>query len=239
LSKVTARIEKTRPSLVVFDLNLSPSTITALLATTSRLSIPTLCDPTSLPKLRRLVPALLAHPRALAHITANAAELDALHTALEDEDGWAFVNSLGLGAEWRGAVDVFCNKVPPAAAQWLRTSGAATKMVSLLPWIGGWWVKAGERGLVHLGLQDSAPDTSAQDGTVTVFQPTALGGFHVLRFYPPPVIGAEEIVSSTGAGDTLAGGIVAGLVGGEAEKVWVGRAIERVGRTLRSTKAVA
>lgn len=66
------------------------------------------------------------------------------------------------------------------------------------------------------------------------------GKYLAFTHYTPPVIRPEEIISTTGAGDTLAGGLVAGLVGGksEPEEVWVRRALDRVGRSLRSRRAV-
>lgn len=208
--------------------------MTGLLGACARLDIPALCDPTSVPKLRRLAPALLAHPRT-AIVTANGAELDALYDALSGEDGWAYINNLGLGAEWRGAVDAFVNRLPGPAAQWVRNEGTVTKMVAGLPWVREWWVKGGANGVLHLAIKTDRPQ---QSQTVRVFQPVASGGFLVLSHYPAPKIAPEEIVSTTGAGDTLAGGLLAGLLDSQAEDAWVPNALQRVERTLRSTKAV-
>jgi pseudouridine-5'-phosphate glycosidase/pseudouridine kinase len=63
-------------------------------------------------------------------------------------------------------------------------------------------------------------------------------GYLVVRHYEAMKIKDEEVVSTTGAGDTLVGGLVAGLLSGEEEDVWVGRALEQVGRTMRSHRAV-
>jgi pseudouridine-5'-phosphate glycosidase/pseudouridine kinase len=65
------------------------------------------------------------------------------------------------------------------------------------------------------------------------------GKYLVLTHYPALKIDEKEIISTTGAGDTLVGGLVAGLVdGGKDEAGWVGRALERVGKTIRSNRAV-
>jgi pseudouridine-5'-phosphate glycosidase/pseudouridine kinase len=59
-----------------------------------------------------------------------------------------------------------------------------------------------------------------------------------VRHFPPLQIKEDEIVSTTGAGDTLVGSLVAGLLSGDKEEVWVGRALERVKRTMMSHRAV-
>ncbi|EIW69105.1 hypothetical protein TREMEDRAFT_68967 [Tremella mesenterica DSM 1558] len=63
--------------------------------------------------------------------------------------------------------------------------------------------------------------------------------FHLMiHHHPPPHISQSQIVSTTGAGDTLVGGIIAGLLSGEKEEEWMNRAVERVGKTMRSRRAV-
>lgn len=203
-----------------------------LLSATSARGIPTLCDPTSVPKISRLVPALRAHPRALTHLAPNVLELDHLHAALQDLDddaAWAFVNALNLGAEWRGAVDALARRAGP----WIAADGVASRMVQCLPWVGGFWLKAGSRGMLRLSLGAEG------GGAGSVTHRTPDGRVLTLTHYPPPVIAADEVVSTTGAGDTLVGGIVAGLVSGAPEAEFVAAATERVGRTLRSPLAVA
>jgi pseudouridine-5'-phosphate glycosidase/pseudouridine kinase len=64
------------------------------------------------------------------------------------------------------------------------------------------------------------------------------GKYLALTHYPAVEVPEGEVVSTTGAGDTLVGGLVAGLLSREEETVWVQRAMERVTRTLRSRRAV-
>ncbi|CAK9786522.1 hypothetical protein CC85DRAFT_306969 [Cutaneotrichosporon oleaginosum] len=224
------------PSVVAFDCNLSPEAIAALLSATSARAIPTLCDPTSVPKLARLIPALNKLPRALTHIAPNILELDHLHAALmdlDDDAAWNYVNSLNLGAEWRGAVEAFANR----NGAWIADEGIAARMVQCLPWVGGVWLKAGSRGMLRLSL--GLKPKSRGGGAQSVSHRTPDGRTLTLTLYPPPVIAADEVVNTTGAGDTLVGGIVAGLLSGAAEADFVAAALERVGRTLRSPLAVA
>lgn len=226
------------PKLIAFDCNLSPATITALLRAASQRNIPVLCDPTSVPKLARILPALRAHPRALTHLAPNTLELSTLHQSLleshSDEDadeGWEYVNALNLGAEWRAGVDSLARR----HGAWIADEGVVARMVQCLPWVGGFWLKAGEKGLLRLGFGDKPAKGGVSH---KVASGAEAGRWLNLTWYAPPSIRPEEVVSTTGAGDTLVGGIVAGLVSGEAEEVFVPKAVERVGRTLRSPLAV-
>ncbi|KAL1410225.1 hypothetical protein Q8F55_004230 [Vanrija albida] len=236
---VTARVRGAAPKLLVFDCNLRPEVIDALLATAAELAIPTLCDPTSALKLARLLPALRAHPRALTHLAPNELELDHLYAAISegDDNGWEFVNALGLGPDWRAGLEAFTKR---KHRDWIRNHGVATKMVACLPFVGGFWLKAGAAGLVHLRFEVARPRDGWPESLAHRVPSGPLEGqWLVLSHYPAPVIAPEEIVSTTGAGDTLVGGLVAGLVGGGAEIEFVSSAVERVGRSLRSRRAVA
>lgn len=187
-----------------------------------------------MPKLARLVPALRTNPRAVTHIAPNVLELDHLHAALMDVDddaAWDFVNNLNLGAEWRGGVEALARR----SGAWIADEAVAARMVQCLPWVGGFWLKAGSRGMLRLSLEQG----KSRGGGGSVAHHTPDGRTLALTHYPPPVITADEVVSTTGAGDTLVGGIVAGLLGGAAEADFVAAAVERVGRTLRSPLAVA
>jgi len=247
--------------MVVFDCNPVPEVITEILKTCTTLNIPSrassppslakkltvelaFCDPTSIPKLPRLVPALLATlprhitaPRSLIHISPNLLELDLLYTSLNSsspESGdiaWEYVNSLNLLADWRMKVEAFTN---PSERDWMREEGVVQKMVACLPYVGSLWVKASHRGLLHLAVVSELHEGS---NSISHRLPAAHGGYLVLKHYPAIRIPEDEIISTTGAGDTLVGGLVAGVVRGSVEEEWVGKA-ERVRRTMRSRRAV-
>ncbi|OCF34624.1 indigoidine synthase A family protein [Kwoniella heveanensis BCC8398] len=310
--QVEEAIRKYRPEMVVFDTNLLEGVIRTLLRTCQELSIPTFCDPTSTPKLPRILPSLIsltlpsseptatassatfsAPPQAhatrkpLKHISPNLLELDLLHSlisaACEDDPEldrrvWGYLNALNLGSEWRNAVErltasstsgsgVSSTSIPDADRAWIRTGGVVQKMVGCLPFIDSFWLKASHRGLLHLRISSTRPGSSdshkSSNTAHSIYQ--KLDGVHggkylVLTHYPAPRINPEDIVSTTGAGDTLVGGLVAGLVGSqvgqgdrggsesagegelhipaEDEGVWVERALERVKRSLMSRRAV-
>ncbi|KIR31262.1 indigoidine synthase A family protein [Cryptococcus deuterogattii MMRL2647] len=247
---VARKIEEEKPEMVVFDLNLLEGVVQAILTTCQTINISTFCDPTSTPKLPRLIPALNAllpsspsSPRPLTHLTPNLLELDLLHSLLSSSasdstlsTAWEFINSLGLDADWRAKVERFTSA---NGREWIKIDGVVQKMVSCLPYVASFWVKAGQRGLLHLRMTSVPP----QPSTDTLVHPLIAehnGKYLAFTHYTPPIIRPEEIISTTGAGDTLAGGLVAGLVGGksEPEEVWVRRALDRVGRSLRSKRAV-
>ncbi|KIR26025.1 indigoidine synthase A family protein [Cryptococcus deuterogattii LA55] len=247
---VAQKIEEEKPEMVVFDLNLLEGVVQAILTTCQTINISTFCDPTSTPKLPRLIPALNAllssspsSPRPLTHLTPNLLELDLLHSLLSSSasdstlsTAWEFINSLGLDADWRAKVERFTSA---NGREWIKIDGVVQKMVSCLPYVASFWVKAGQRGLLHLRMTSVPP----QPSTDTLVHPLIAehnGKYLAFTHYTPPIIRPEEIISTTGAGDTLAGGLVAGLVGGksEPEEVWVRRALDRVGRSLRSKRAV-
>ncbi|WVR04017.1 hypothetical protein IAU60_001016 [Kwoniella sp. DSM 27419] len=241
------------PKMVVFDCNLLEGSIRALLQACLERGIPTFCDPTSTPKLPRLLPSLVSllpadptHARPLTHLSPNVLELDLLYSLLSasasseaEERSWAYVNSLGLSSDWRHATERFTSA--ESGRGWLSTQGVIQKMVACLPYVGSFWVKASSRGLLHLRVTDRpASRTGVKSSSIS--QP--LEGLHqgkylVLTHHQPPEIKADEIVSTTGAGDTLAGGLVAGLVdGGAVEDEWVRRALDNVRKSLMSRRAV-
>lgn len=234
------------PEVIAFDCNLTPSTIDAILAHAKKnREIITFADPTSVPKMARLLPLLRKYPRVLDHISPNGLELDHMYSYLTDHDddgkGWEFINALNLGSEWRRGVELWAER---SGATWILDRGAVTKMVACLPWVGSFWLKQGPGGLVRLGFQsDQDPKSTRPTVSHDIPVPRMPDGSWcqtlTLTYYAPPVIAPEEIVNTTGAGDTLAGALIAGIAMGKPEDECVELAIAAVGRTLRSHKAVA
>lgn len=148
------------------------------------------------------------------------------------------MNTLNLGADWRAGIEALSR----ARGAWIADDGVVARMVQCLPWVGGFWLKAGARGLLRLGFSDKPPVKGNDVGmsiTHAVKSGEEAGKWLTLTHYPPPQISEGEVVSTTGAGDTLVGGIVAGLVSGAGEEEFIQAALEGVGRTLRSHLAVA
>ena len=168
-------------------------------------------------------------------------ELDLFHSSLYSpttsdevqEIAWAYISALNLTADWRNKVEAFTRI---SDREWIRTEGVLQKMVACLPFVGSFWVKASHRGLLHLRMTRSLPPRGDPD-SIAHRLPGEVGSL-VLNHHPAIRIPEDEVVSTTGAGDTFVGGLVAGLVDGREEADLVNRALERVGRTMRSRRAV-
>nr|XP_018264482.1 uncharacterized protein I303_02649 [Kwoniella dejecticola CBS 10117]OBR86640.1 hypothetical protein I303_02649 [Kwoniella dejecticola CBS 10117] len=251
-SKVESIIRDQQPKLIVFDCNLTEEVIGVVLRVSQELKIPTMCDPTSLPKIPRLSSALIPllpptpkSSRPLTHISPNILELDHLYQKLVldnnsdevEQISWEYINSLALDSTWRNLIDNFTQK---EARGWMKEQGIIPKMIKLLPFVESFWLKVSSRGLIHFALShDSHEDPGSRNNSVSY----RLGGIHqgkslVLTHYPSPDIDQEEIISTTGAGDTLVGGIVAGLVNGGSTNEWVAQALEGVKKSLKSRRAI-
>ncbi|WRT65479.1 uncharacterized protein IL334_002422 [Kwoniella shivajii] len=266
---VEQSIKRQKPEMVVFDCNITSKVIDAILKTCGELNIPTFCDPTSLPKIPRLTTSLLSllpsspsDPRPLTHLSPNVLELDNLYSLLTsshsdevEEKSWEYINSLNLTSNWRNAVERFTNQITPQTnykdKEWISNQGIITKMIGCLPFISSFWLKASNRGLLHLHLTSTPPSPVSSSSTEieargrdSISYKLDDGGVHkgkwiVLTHYPSPDINQDEIVSTTGAGDTLVGGIIAGLINAQQdEQAYVEKALQRVKRSLMSRRAV-
>jgi len=111
--------------------------------------------------------------------------------------------------------------------------GVIQKAIGLLPFVEDLWIKCGSLGVVRVHI------TSDKGGPGELRHSLPNGRVLRVKHFSPLTIKEEEVVSTTGAGDTLVGGLVAGLLSGEDEEVWVERALERVKRTMMSHRAVA
>ncbi|KAI9632359.1 Indigoidine synthase A like protein-domain-containing protein [Dioszegia hungarica] len=252
---VTAAVQGSKPRMIVFDCNPTSGTISSILSTAYEMDIDTFCDPTSTPKLRRLLPALASllptsptARRPLTHLSPNTLELSQLHALLSDLPGetsnpaWDYVNSLNLQSDWRARLEAFGRK---EGMSWVVQEGIVQQAVGVLPFVQSLWIKAGQRGVIHLRIATSPAERGGEGSSSTSASIShKLDGAHqrkylVLSHHSAPVIKPEEVISTTGAGDTLVGGLVAGLVDGKgSEEEWVRRALDGVGRSLRSKRAV-
>ena len=115
---------------------------------------------------------------------------------------------------------------------WIAEQGVIQKAVALLPFVEDLWIKSGSLGVVRIHL------TSIEGASGDLRHHLPDGRVLRVKHFPPLQIREDEVVSTTGAGDTLVGGLVAGLLSDEKEEVWVGRALERVKKTMMSHKAV-
>lgn len=191
-----------------------------------RREIPVVHDPTSLPKMMRILPAIQQHKSTpnqrplITHYTPNNPELKALYDALrgkgllDTDHWWACIDSLQLDQNWRTSVERLAKK---SGQEWIAQEGVAQMMVSLLPWVENTWLKCGDKGVVYLGVQSA----SAASGMITDRASTKV--FHdfvtesgkprrlILAHYAAKTL--PSIVSTTGAGDSFVGGLLAQING--------------------------
>ncbi|KAJ9111351.1 hypothetical protein QFC19_001119 [Naganishia cerealis] len=216
-----------QPKTVAFDANLAPEVMTCVLEECFKRDITVIHDPTSLPKMLRLLPAIqqhqgMSHQRALiTHYTPNILELKTLYEALrsnnmmETERWWSFIDSLQLDHDWRNNVEQFARK---SGQKWIGQDGVVQMMISLLPWVENLWLKCGDKGIVYLGLQ---PLTAMMNPGCNIPERTVTKSFRkvpmalmdqperklVLAHYSAKTL--PSIISTTGAGDSFVGGLLA------------------------------
>jgi pseudouridine-5'-phosphate glycosidase/pseudouridine kinase len=184
----------------------------------------------------------------ITHLSPNLLELDLLHSLLPSlpddvqSASWDIVNAYNLLADFRAKVDSWTSRDGGKRA-WMINEGVVQKAIGVLPFVENLWVKCGSLGLVRVHILPKGSGLSKDTrGEGELRHDLPDGRILRIRHYSSPEIKADEVVSTTGAGDTLVGGLVAGLVGsvgkGEKEEVWVERALERVVRTMKSHRAV-
>lgn len=111
-------------------------------------------------------------------------------------------------------------------------------LVQLTPFFPTQLVKLGSRGVVSLRRVPTNTSTAAaQPSTSTMTHSSSTATLH-LTFHPPTKLSPEEIVSSTGAGDSLVGAVIAGLGTDASWEAVVERGQRAARESLRSGEAV-
>jgi pseudouridine-5'-phosphate glycosidase/pseudouridine kinase len=170
----------------------------------------------------------------LTHIAPNLIELEDLANRLQN--GSNAVDSLPFDlTKHERDIGAYCK---PEPRRWISDQQVIPKILALLPSVSeNVWLKAGSNGLLHATFNTADRNQNSDgDSVLTLQQGDAV---LTVTHFPAIRIPENEIVSTTGAGDTLVGGLVAGLVNGPGEpKEWVQKALQRVERTMRSRRAV-
>lgn len=237
-SEVERIIVDKRPEIVAFDANVTPQIMNLILGLSTSLGFKTVFEPTSIDKMERILPSFtnlvardLGEPKILTHFTPNTFELAKICQAL-------------------------VIKMPHSTSpiRWKKSIGALThigiedaelnNLFALTPWVENVWLKRGSNGVLHfrvLPLSELADDKNvvavakAKRGRPPVAA--------VIDHYPAFPIDIADIVSTTGAGDSFVGGLLAGLLGttqnGYVTKNAVENAMRCAALSLRSAKAVS
>ncbi|GAA5902185.1 hypothetical protein JCM5296_006623 [Sporobolomyces johnsonii] len=225
--KILERLRRAKPKVTCFDGNISPETIAKVLVHCEKAGISTFFEPTSNANSLKLLTALktsavasvlpLAHP-LVSFATPNIHELTTLfqHVAFSDD------SDLYAPGTWWDHITVPADQLSLRLPPWAVAEGVAQMALRLLPVIGTLFLKSGSRGVLVV-QRVSGVDTVAQwtkhtegkkKGTVVVVSAATPSEAVVLRHYPALELDGDEVRTVTGAGDNLAGAILAAVVRG-------------------------
>ena len=166
----------------------------------------------------------------LTHLSLNVLELDVLHESVHL-----------VGEEF----DPLTTETATFVTGNYQLDQAIRKAIDLLPLVEHFWLKCGAQGLIHIRGASMAPtgETSgpidAEGWSPKTTRMQTDGRDILITHYPALPIADNRIISTTGAGDSLAGGLIAGLLCAESDIVWVRRAMDGARRSLTSRRAVA
>ncbi|KAE8350485.1 Indigoidine synthase A like protein-domain-containing protein [Aspergillus coremiiformis] len=250
-------LSRTKPQWVIVDANWSPEVLSKWVAAAKKHGARVAFEPVSNAKSRRLFskstevnavirPSAAVPNNAISLATPNQFELATMHMAarengLVDSDGWwRIIDAMGMSSA--GARD----KLVAMTSNHLVDQGIPQQSIQLLPYIPCLVTKLGSQGvLVTQLLRPGDPRLTSADSAPYILSRAAItddliGGVYMRLFPPAAVLTDEEILSVNGAGDTLLGAIISGLVKGakNVEDV-IPLAQEASLRTLKSPGGVS
>lgn len=241
-------VHRNKPQWLVVDANWSARVLIKWLAVAKKYGARVAFEPVSTAKASRLFGAadgggkaateqLKTVPdNAVSLAAPNKMELSAMYARarecglFESESWWRIIDEMGLSAS--GSRD----RLVAMTSASLVDEGVPQQSIQLLPFMPCIVAKLGADGVlltqllrpgdVRLTSPESAPYILSRT-TKTTIMPTAnagddsavvSGGVYMRLFPAASVIGASEIVSVNGAGDTLLGVLIAGLLAGGREE---------------------
>lgn len=181
------------------------------------------CEPTSTSKLPRALQAIRNSGIRIHHITPNTLELATIASTLKSS------SKASKKLDSRLLEAIRCWTDTPEK-QWIRDESVFENALIASSYCTTFWVKNGDKGVLRISVNGEA----AGEFSVEVEDGLYLNAM----FHAPIPIDSKDVVSTTGAGDTLAGCIAAALVTGSSEKATVLGAMRAVDKTLRSQRAV-
>lgn len=241
LDRVTALrlLRKHQASLVAVDGNLSEETLTSVVSHCHENGIPVFFEPTSVPKSLNIFPAVAASlPHAdsnhspIAYVAPNTLELMQMYQEAVAGPGeltshshwWTVVEAMSLGSVFRMDLEQLarlnaCDHDPSKGTlSFLIDQGIAQMAIHLLPFFQHIVIKCGDRGVVTVfRVSGKSMETSAwMQERSNVRRRYVVGhgksGTAVVQHFPAVRLAKEQIVNVTGAGDTLVGSMLAGLL---------------------------
>ncbi|KAJ7487551.1 indigoidine synthase A-like protein [Mycena galericulata] len=234
---VVYHIERNTPVIVALDANPSSDDIAAIIGVCVERNISTLFEPTSIIKSEKVLPAIeqslkksLEPP--VTFFTPNLLELQHIHSKATSDGGltsspiwWSAIDKLSLGETFRTDLaqlakrpvrsDKEADAKDGGTLAFLVEQGVAQMAVALTPFFRHTFIKCGERGVLAV-IRLSGEEAQTSEWVHERSNPSRQyivahgdsGEILVLHFFPPH---PTTVVSSTGAGDSFVGALLASL----------------------------
>lgn len=152
----------------------------------------------------------------VTYSTPNIHELSTLHQHIHASENPVYDAGLWFD-HINVSADLLARHLPP----WVVTEGIAQMAVQLLPVIGALFVKNGNRGVLVVQRVTGVDNVAAWRGEMRNGKGTVVAASSgradeavVLRHYPALELQESEVGTVTGAGDSLAGAMLAAMVRG-------------------------
>ncbi|GAA5980604.1 hypothetical protein JCM10908_001705 [Rhodotorula pacifica] len=223
-AEIVKHIKRAQPELVCFDGNLSQEAMRQIVADCLESSTSTFFEPTSNQKSLQLLKALekadrnlITHLPATVPLVTYAAPN--IHELAQMYEHASFSeHSLYAAREWFDYYTVSAQDLALRLPKWVLDEGVAQMAIRLLATslFGTLFVKSGSRGVLvvqRISNVDQSGEWAAlpkSKGTA-VIRSGLLGDVIVLKHYAALPLKESEIRNVTGAGDNLAGALLAGI----------------------------
>lgn len=224
-------LARAKPKWIVLDANWSPDVLSKWVTISKIHNARVAFEPVSITKATRLFEENIIKPSDCApenhkvHLAApNELELAAMYQAARDKglfdarEWWAVIDSFGMSSS--GSRDRFVSITSSALVE----KGIPQQCVQLLPFIPCILTKLGRHGvLLTQMLQPGDPRLTSPDYAAHILarchvhstssgNRSLIGGVYMRLFPPERTLKDSDVVSVNGAGDTLLGVVIAGLV---------------------------
>ncbi|BGP55101.1 hypothetical protein JCM8202_004317 [Rhodotorula sphaerocarpa] len=230
--EILKRIDSAAPAIVCFDGNLTEGTMRRVLSHCGAARVPVFFEPTSNQKALQLYRALeKADPSLLRSLPATSALVQYCAPNIHElshlyEHATASEYDLYSARDWFDAYTVSAQDLAVRLPKWVLEEGVAQMAIRLVSTsiFGTMFVKSGDRGVLVVqrvtdpaAVRDWRQQSSASGpkGTkAAVVRNTRGDEAIVLKHYEANRLDPAELRNVTGAGDNLAGALLAGIARG-------------------------
>lgn len=230
--KVSQILSKYKPKYVLFDTNISVNVMNAILKRAKELGIKVIIEPTSGVKCGKLGKCKLTTygSTPVQLVTPTIEELATIHSSFaqngkfEDIDNWFnILDAIGIGSEFREQLVYLGNRIPLISGY--LQMGVFQQAFQLLPYFPNILIKDGSNGVLLVQITSDAESARKSlakpidEDSMIDFTLVSKGGRHnlavVIQHFSALEVANEQIINVTGAGDSLAGCLLAQLANDE------------------------